>query len=162
MITWLDPFAPLLGLSHAPGTYRHTRSADLQALAEAGVAHIVCLQEADELTFFDPLDNIDRRRADVEALGMRFTHSPIEDYHAPTLAQAQQLVSAIRMDLVAERRVLVHCLAGLGRAGTIAACVLRAQGMSAHDAIVSVRYRRHGAIQSAEQDALIGAFVPES
>ena len=45
--------------------------------------------------------------------------------------------------------VMVHCLAGLGRTGTILACYLiKYEKMSAEDAIQHVREKRHGSIQS--------------
>ncbi len=42
------------------------------------------------------------------------------------------------------------------RAGTSAACMLVETGLSPRDAITLVRWIRLGAIQSAEQEALLG------
>ena len=92
---------------------------------------------------------------------MRFTHEPIEDFEAPTLEQATRLVDMIQAELEAGERVVVHCMAGLGRAGTIAACVLVAEGLGASDAIATVRYFRFGAVQSQSQEELVAAYERE-
>ena len=56
--------------------------------------------------------------------------------------------------------VLVHCLAGLGRTGTILACYLiKYEKMSAEDAIQHVREKRHGSIQSFVQEELIFQYA---
>jgi atypical dual specificity phosphatase len=50
----------------------------------------------------------------------------------------------------------VHCLAGLGRTGTILACYLiNYEKMSAVDAIQHVREKRYGSIQSLVQEEMI-------
>ena len=55
--------------------------------------------------------------------------------------------------------VMVHCLAGLGRTGTILACYLiKYQKMSADDAIQKVREERPGSIQSFSQEEIIFQF----
>ena len=55
--------------------------------------------------------------------------------------------------------VLVHCLAGLGRTGTILACYLvKYQNLSADEAIQKVREERPGSIQSYPQEEIIFRF----
>ena len=54
---------------------------------------------------------------------------------------------------------MVHCLAGLGRTGTILACyMIKYQKMSTQDAIDYVREKRHGSIQSYPQEEIIFRF----
>ena len=56
--------------------------------------------------------------------------------------------------------VMVHCLAGLGRTGTILACYLiKYEKMSAEDAIQHIREKRHGSIQSFVQEELIFQYA---
>lgn len=157
MLTWFDPFLPLLALSRSPGSQGRDVFQDLEIIREASVEHIVCLQQAFELDYVD--ETIESRREAVESRGMTFTHEPIEDFDAPTLAQAFQIVELVRAEMSAGRRVLVHCQAGLGRAGTIAACLLLGEGMSVQDAITTVRSYRFGAIQSPEQERLIAMYA---
>ena len=56
--------------------------------------------------------------------------------------------------------VMVHCLAGMGRTGTLLACYLiKHQKMSADDAIQKVREERPGSIQSYPQEEMIFQFA---
>ena len=49
----------------------------------------------------------------------------------------------------------VHCMAGRGRTGTMIACYLVSQGMSAEDAIAEVRRARPGSIQTEAQEQAV-------
>ena len=118
--------------------------------------------QAPSLKLPPPLFSYTRSHAGhtVESLGITFTHAPVEDFEAPTLAQAQALTRQLLDLLRQDRRVLLHCQAGLGRAGTIAACVLVAsRGLSAEGAIAYIRWLRHGAVQSEAQEKLIARFA---
>ena len=53
--------------------------------------------------------------------------------------------------------VLLHCAAGLGRTGTAAACLLKALGMEAREALQSVREAGSNP-QNAEQSGLVHWF----
>lgn len=162
-VVWLPAqelgLAGRLGLGPSPGCGAQNVAEDLADLAAQGVGHLICLLEGEELGFFDPAETLEGRRAAVLAQGMSFLHAPIEDYEAPALAEATALVETIVARLDRGEDVFVHCWAGLGRAGTIVACVLIAQGLSAPDAIALVRWIRPGAIQSTAQEALLHAFA---
>ncbi len=161
-LTWFDP-GPLktrgrLALSRAPGSGQVSVDADLDDIAKAGITLVVCLQEAYELDFITPGDTPETRALALRARGARFLHAPIEDFNVPDRARLQQILDTILSALDRGEDVLVHCWAGLGRAGTIAACALVARGMSPIDAILLVRWIREGAIQSASQEALIASM----
>ncbi|MGI5819927.1 MAG: dual specificity protein phosphatase family protein [Armatimonadota bacterium] len=49
----------------------------------------------------------------------------------------------------------VHCLAGLGRTGTLIACYLVTRGLSAEDAIAQVRRARPGSVQTELQEKAV-------
>ena len=163
MITWL-PESMLdtrgrLALSHTPGARDRSRDADLDGFVASGVQHVFCLQEAYELGRLPIFETIDERRTAVEARGMRFVHEPIPDMAAPALATARHLVDAVLAELARGDNVLVHCWAGLGRAGTIAACVLVNRGMNAQVAVAMLRSVRPGAVQSLPQERLIRQYA---
>lgn len=149
-----------LGLTHSPGVSSTTRDQDLRSLENAGVARLVCLQEAFEMRYSDMEDETIADRAEaVRDFGMRFTHFPIPDHGVGSLPAFRELVNSIRTDLAAGDTIVLHCFAGLGRAGTTAACVLVADGMRPAAAILEVRDARPGAIQSSAQEAFILGFT---
>ena len=154
-VSWLSrerlPSKGNLGLTHSPGAVRHARDAELNFLARKKVQTIVCLQEANEFPSMLEAETLDERRAAVEERGMAFIHEPILDFGAPRMEQAEQLCALIGAGLDRGERWVMHCWAGLGRAGTIAACLLVERGLSADEAVAAVRADRPGAIQSAVQ-----------
>lgn len=77
--------------------------------------------------------------------GVRALWWPIPDLHAPPAESARGLVAEITTRLDAGEGVLVHCGAGMGRAGTVAAAVLMHYGLTAHEAVAAVAGARPGA-----------------
>lgn len=163
LITWLPsvllPTPGRLGLSRTPGSSGRPRDEDLDAFVRAGVGRVVCLQEEREFTRLG--ETLDDRRAAVLARGMAFTHEPIADMDAPRPARLEAIVSHVLEALAAETNVVVHCWAGLGRAGTVASCVLISQGLSAQVAVARLRALRPGAVQSVIQERLIRHFAEQ-
>ena len=89
-------------------------------------------------------------------------HHPIVDFNAPQLPEAQRTITKLDQALTQGDQVIVHCWAGLGRAGTMAACLLIHRGMDTNTAIDNVRDVRDGAIQSEVQERFIATFAEAS
>jgi len=83
---------------------------------------------------------------------------PIQDYAPPTLEQMIEFVSVVEDSVAAGKPVGVHCTAGLGRSGTMAAVYLVANGASANEAISTVRQLRPESIETAAQEDAVRRF----
>ena len=121
----------------------------IAALAATGADEVVCLITETE---------IERRYPEYLAWlrSGPARHIPIEDFDvapdADMAAAATDLAAALRDG----RGLLVHCGAGLGRAGTLAILVLHELGVDGATARTLVRRHRPGAgPQSLEQDAQV-------
>jgi len=164
-ITWLPEslvrLPARLGVSHIPGRSRMpgATKVDLDALSQQGVTYLISLVEAKEYLTMDPPETLAQRKQAVEQRGMGFYHQSIVDFDSPTREQAKDLVRSIEEQLRREKHVVVHCWAGLGRAGTILACYLVHKGFTPREAIGDIRYLRPFAIQSKEQVKFIHAFA---
>lgn len=108
------------------------------ALERAGAATIVCLNEADELADRYPDYVAWLRRESAE----RRIWFPVPDLHAPPLAEVLPLLDNLHERLGAGGRLLVHCGAGIGRAGTVATLVLVGLGMGEDEALAHVAAHR--------------------
>lgn len=88
-----------------------------------------------------------------------YLHVPTPDLEAPTDEGIARAVGFARSEISSGRRVMVHCAAGMGRAGTILACYLVAHaGLTAGEAIARVRRERPGSIQSPPQEMAVAEY----
>ncbi|HOB54269.1 MAG TPA: NUDIX domain-containing protein [Acidobacteriota bacterium] len=90
-------------------------------------------------------------------LQLEFHHIPIDDFETPTGDDVRRFVDLVTRNH--NRKVLVHCKAGRGRSGTLAALYLKSRGMDGTEAMRLVRDVRPGAIETPEQEALVLDFV---
>jgi protein-tyrosine phosphatase len=122
-----------------------------------GAATVVCLVERHELDDRYPGYVIWLQRPDA-ADSVWF---PIPDLHAPTLLQATPFVDDLVRRLHAGETLIVHCGAGMGRAGTVAVCVLNRLGVALDDALRMVSEARPGAgPEVGAQRDLVEQFAP--
>lgn len=126
------------------------------ALAGVGASVAVCLTERHEVAgrYPDYAEWLDTHA------GGRALWWPIADLHAPSTDEFTLLIDAVRARIDRGEGVVVHCGAGMGRAGTVAAAVLVSLGVGMRDALAQVGTARPGAgPQSFVQDELLAAFA---
>jgi hypothetical protein len=156
-----------IGLCCCPGhrlTPRFVRpafgefEADLDTIAAFGAKRLVTLMEPDELISI----GIDPRRLvrEVQARGLEWTHLPIQNLSIPGVRWETGWLTAgalLRQELARGGRFALHCYAGLGRTGTIAARLLIEHGCHPVEAIARVRSIRPGSIETVEQENYVRA-----
>ncbi|GAA6001677.1 hypothetical protein JCM10207_002260 [Rhodosporidiobolus poonsookiae] len=149
--SWVIPF-------HLAASARPQTTVQLEALAHPsiGIKHIFTLTET-------PLPPTFR----AAQPSLRFTHLPVDDYQAPSL---DQLHTFIRLTAEEEGPVLVHCLGGIGRAGTFLAAYLIRYGnrrasldskgpaMTPEEALERLRAIRSGSVETDEQEEVLDEF----
>ena len=67
---------------------------------------------------------------------------PVPDLHAPPVGQVLPFLARLRTDLGDGQGLLMHCGAGIGRAGTLAAALLMSFGMARYRAVAMVGLHR--------------------
>ena len=88
-----------------------------------------------------------------------YLHVPTADFHAPDMEGIDSAVEFIQNQIKDNQSVMVHCAAGLGRAGTILACYfIKYKNFSAKEAIEKIRKERPGSIQSDVQELAISYY----
>ena len=152
-----------IGITPCPGTGRFPSArerwqpdlaADLDVIAAWGAAAMVTLIRAGELA--EP--GLADLRREAEARGMQWHHAPIADGSVPDAAfeaRWQDVGDNVRGLLREGRSVLLHCLGGLGRSGTVGARLLVELGEDPRVAIERIRRARSGAIETIEQERYV-------
>ena len=136
---------------------KHFIGPDPEATLERTEAStVVCLNDEAELVHRFPTYVRWLRDND----GQRAVWWPVHDMHAPGLAGLTALVALVRARLDAGEGVVVHCGAGMGRAGSVAAAVLIAYGASVDAALAQVAASRPGAgPQTLAQELALTEFA---
>jgi len=103
---------------------------EFEFLKENGIDAIVSLSEL-------PL-----HKSIIEEFGFETKHIPITDLTSPTQEQIEEFIIFVNKIISAQRKVVVHCY-------------LVNKGCSASDAILEVREKRTGSIETAEQEETV-------
>lgn len=106
--------------------------------AATGNSIVVCLTERHELQ--DRYDGyIEWLEHNQDAFAW---WRPIHDLNAPSIDTAMSLFTDIARELNKGQSLVVHCAAGIGRAGTTAVGVLMILGMTEDESVAHVRAHR--------------------
>lgn len=149
----------LVGMSYCPGRWQRGLSLfksqrsleqDVARIRHWGARTVVTLLQESE---FKLLGVPDLGEA-IQEQGLEWFHAPIRDFSAPGSAFEHAWTEAgpaVRTQLLEGRRIFIHCRAGLGRTGTLAARLRVEFGESPEAAIDAVRQARPGTVENAEQ-----------
>ena len=154
----LAPVLPHLGITLLPGRrdYGRDLAADIATLKAAGYTHMLSLLTADELA----ARGVESLAAAVTAAGLTHRQDALLDQRAATSEQMDNIARWLDDALAAGGKVVLHCVAGLGRSGMVAASYLTRKGVSADAAITLVREQRSPrAIETAVQEAFVRAYA---
>lgn len=121
----------------------HDMDADLKALSRCGVTMLITLTEKDF-----PQEPLARH-------GLKNFHLPVYDHEPPTVPQIQMLLARMSAAMRRGEVLAVHCLAGLGRTGTVLAAWLVREGLTGEEALRRVRLIDGKYVQSQAQEALL-------
>lgn len=164
------PLGGTLGLVHCPGrrgadgsgqVWRRELSADVLHIQSWGATTVLSLISTPEMA---RLGVPDLPRA-VQDAGLRWAHVPIPDFEPPNLQSMRAWeveIPPVMSALARGEKVVVHCAAGLGRTGTVAASLLVLQGLTGEAAITRVRQVRPGTLETAAQEDFVRTFKPRA
>lgn len=157
------PGGGVIGMTHLPGR-RHVDAAgrrwqrdleqDLAAIETWGAATLVTLVEPGEFARYGVPGFADA----AARRGFVWHHWPIPDMEPPGAAFARgwdRAGPALLAQLARGERVVIHCVGGLGRTGTLAARILVEFGVEPAAAIATIRALRPGAIETPAQASCV-------
>lgn len=140
-----------IALSPLPG--RVDLDSDLAQISSNEITNVVTLVSDEELVKY----NVPTLLTRYSELNLDVLHSPIPDYGLPEVSQMKTILSWIHKRIKSKENILIHCVGGLGRSGTVMAIYAKAYlGKSGIDAIEYVRsIRGEEAVETQEQQDFV-------
>lgn len=93
--------------------------------------------------------------------GFKMIHLPVIDMTPPSPEQITAALAFIDEQRAQLRPVVVHCLMGQGRTGTILAAYLIRDGLSPERAVAELREVCPHAVENRDQEAALAAFAAD-
>ncbi len=146
----------LLCISQCPGKTESVKkeqkiSDDLGVLKENSIQTIVSLLSLEELEQL----GLSSLFAKIKRFGFEHIHFSIKDRSIPrNKVEFEKLISYLIEKISAGHIVFIHCNAGLGRSGLLAALICKSMNVSL-DPIEYVRKFRKGSVETIEQENMI-------
>ena len=151
-----------IGISHCPGKLSEKIGSttqlysDLKSLEQQKIHCIVTLANDAEIVDL----GIKNFSESISIFNFLHYRERINDLSVPGFGQNENikaLLKNIKNQINFKKNVLVHCNAGLGRSGLIAALLVKTMGVFS-DSISHIRRHRPGAIETKEQEDFINMF----
>lgn len=152
------PSGGRIGLTACPGIAAAVGGGSRGGALDADLAAIVAWRARALVTLVEPFEltllGVESLGERAMAQGLAWWHLPVIDGTAPGAAfepRWAQAKAVLHRHLDADERIVIHCHAGMGRSGAVAARLLVERGLAPEQAIMMVRRARHGAIENEEQ-----------
>lgn len=136
------------------GGWQRDLDRDLDLIRDWPASTVVTLIEDHEFHLLQ----VKRLPEEVRARSMAWLYLPIIDCSAPDkrfLEVWREEGPRLHQRLAAGENILIHCMGGLGRTGTVAAQLLIEAGVDAREAIRRVRAARPYSIESGSQEGYL-------
>lgn len=159
------PLPGRLGMTFAPGKCNVGMHADWQRNLKQDLTRLSQYYQVDRLITLLEGPELKQLRIpelfeQIQQQGMQTYWFPIPDFGTPaSMTGLIQLVEEILADLAAYQTVVIHCRAGLGRSGLVAASCLVAIGYTPSEAFKQVRKARLGSVETAAQEEYVVKFA---
>ncbi|MEM9716345.1 MAG: hypothetical protein AAF826_07490 [Pseudomonadota bacterium] len=93
--------------------------AQIAALKDTGIDHLVCLMQPDEQTVL----GLSHEEAECKGQGIDYTQFPIQDFGLPDGQAFLKLAAALHREITEGISVLIHCKGGIGRSGMLSSLI---------------------------------------
>lgn len=157
-LDFLQGIPEQIGMTILPGRKDRGRDLkrDIESIKSNGVGSVLSLLTEDELDFY----GIPNLTNEFENEGLHSKHVSIVDQGIPTEDELQEIISWMNYRIGNNDKVLVHCVGGLGRTGTIVAAYLKKyHKLSSDGSIEMVRKSRSPrAIETKVQEEMVKRF----
>lgn len=124
----------------------HSLREDLEFLRESKITAIVSVTE-------EPLE-----KHELDLFCFRYLHLRVPDFSPPSVIQLEKAVRFIDDVINNNGAVLVHCLMGVGRTGTVLSAYLIFKGLFVDQALVQLRSLRPGSVETSSQVQMLKRF----
>ena len=121
----------------------------IATLSAVGIGRVVSLLEPAESSML----GLDDEARTVVANGMQFASFPISDFGLPSsVKETASLCAEMYQQLTAGTNILLHCRAGVGRSGLMAAAIMLQGGFDPEQAFKQISNLRGASVpETAEQ-----------
>ena len=157
------PNRSLLGITPCPGrnhtdklgrVWKRNLSQDITKIIEWGADSVLTLLEKKDFERLGVTNIVE----EMQIAGLQCYHLPIPDMDVPGVefvAAWNKHGEKILQSLQQGKKIVIHCAAGLGRSGMIAAKISNNFGETPQAAISAVRNIRPGAIETDQQTSYV-------
>lgn len=145
-----------LFLSSCPGMGKDLLG-DIQIIKDLNIKCLISLVEHDELNHLGAKYLF----KELDKNNIQWIHFEIKNFDIPTLNQYDKLNSNIKnisQRILNGENIFIHCMAGLGRTGMLAALILTKLGLHAKQSIEIIRNNRPGSIETEAQENFVCEF----